>query len=55
MCCEMTPKGEVLDTKVVDKSKTPGVFGLAAIGSKDSNTALFYTDTNTNTLQELEQ
>lgn len=52
---EMTPKGQVLDTKVVDKSKTPGIFGLAATGTSDSNTALFYTDTNTNTLQELEQ
>jgi hypothetical protein len=52
---EMTPKGQVLDTKVVDKSKTPGIFGLASIGTKDSNAALFYTDTNTNTLHELEQ
>jgi len=52
---EMTPQGQVLDTLVVDKSKTPGIFGLAAIGTKDSNTALFYTDANTNTLQELEQ
>jgi hypothetical protein len=52
---EMTPAGQVLDTMVVDKSKTPGIFGLAAIGTKDSNTALFYTDTNTNTLHELEQ
>jgi len=52
---EMTPKGQVLDTKVVDKSKTSGIFGLAATGTKDSNTVLFYTDTNTNTLHELEQ
>jgi hypothetical protein len=52
---EMTPTGQVLDTTVVDKSKTSGIFGLAAIGTKDSNTALFYTDTNTNTLHELEQ
>jgi hypothetical protein len=52
---EMTPKGQVLDTKVMDKSKTPAIFGLAAIGTKDSNAALFYTDTNTNTLHELEQ
>ena len=29
---EMTPTGQVLDTKVVDKSKTSGIFGLAAIG-----------------------
>jgi hypothetical protein len=52
---EMTPTGQVLDTKVVDKSKTSGIFGLAATGTKDSNTALFYTDTNTNTLHELER
>jgi hypothetical protein len=52
---EMTQKGQVLDTKVVDKSKTPGIFGIAANGKNDSNTVLFYTDTNTNTLHELEQ
>ena len=52
---EMTPKGQVLDTKVVDKSKTAGVFGIAADGKNDSDTVLFYTDTNTNTLHELEQ
>jgi hypothetical protein len=52
---EMTPKGKVLGTKVVDTSKTPGIFGLAAVGTKDRNTALFYTDINTNTLHELEQ
>jgi hypothetical protein len=52
---EMTPKGQVLDTKVVDTSKTPGIFGVAAIGKNDGTTALFYTDTNTNTLHELEQ
>jgi hypothetical protein len=52
---EMTPKGQVLDSEVVDKSKTPGIFGLAANGKTDSNTVIFYTDTNTNTLHELEQ
>jgi hypothetical protein len=52
---ELTPAGKVLATKVVDKSKTAGVFGLAATGTSDSNTALFYTDRNSNTLQELEQ
>jgi hypothetical protein len=52
---EMTPKGQVLDTEVVDTGKAPAIFGLAAIGTKDSNTALFYTDTNTNTLHELEK
>jgi hypothetical protein len=52
---ELTPAGKVLDTKVVDTSKTAGVFGLVATGTNDSNTALFFTDTNTNNLQELEQ
>jgi hypothetical protein len=52
---EITPKGQVLDTKVIDKSKTAGIFGLLAIGKTDSNTALFYTDTNDNSLHELEQ
>jgi hypothetical protein len=51
---EMTPTGKVLDTKVVDTSKTPGIFGLAATGTSDSTTTLFYSDTNTNTLHELE-
>jgi hypothetical protein len=52
---ELTPKGQVLDTKVIDSSSTQGVFGLAAGGTKDSNTVLFYTDTNSNTVHELEQ
>ncbi len=52
---EMTPTGQVLDTKVVDTSKTAGIFGLLAVGTNDGNTALFYTDSNTNTVQELEQ
>ena len=52
---EMTPKGKVLDSEVIDTGQAPAIFGLAAIGTSDSNTALFYTDTNTNTLHELEQ
>jgi hypothetical protein len=52
---ELTPAGQVLDTEVVDTSSTQGVFGLAAGGTSDSNTVLFYTDTNTNTVQELER
>jgi hypothetical protein len=51
---ELTPSGTVLDTKVVDTSKTPGIFGLAATGTTDANTVLFFTDTNSNNLQELE-
>jgi ribosomal protein S11 len=52
---ELTPAGKVLATKVVDKSSTPGVFALLAIGKTDSNTAIFYTDSNTNDVHELEQ
>jgi hypothetical protein len=52
---EISAAGKVLDTKVIDKSKTAGIFSLAAIGTDDTNTALYYTDTNTNTLHELEQ
>jgi hypothetical protein len=51
---ELTTAGKILDTKVVDTSKTAGIFGLAAAGTSDGNTTLFYTDTNTNTLHELE-
>lgn len=52
---ELTPGGQVLDTEVVDTSSTEGVFALVAAGTNDSNTVLFYTDTNSNTVQELEQ
>ena len=52
---ELTPTGKILDTKVIDKSTNAHVFGLVATGTSDSDTALFYTDTKTNTLQELEQ
>ncbi len=52
---ELTPAGQVLDKKVVDTSKTAGIFALQATGKSDTDTVLFYTDTNTNTLHELEQ
>jgi hypothetical protein len=52
---ELTPTGKILDTKTIDTSTTAHIFGLLATGTDDSDTALFYTDTKTNTLQELEQ
>ena len=52
---ELTPTGKVLDTKTIDTSKSAHVFGLLATGTSDSDTALFYTDTKTNTLHELKQ
>jgi hypothetical protein len=55
MLVELTPTGKILDTKMIDTNKTADIFGLLAEGTDDSNTVLFYTDTSTNTLQELEQ
>lgn len=52
---ELTPKGKVLDTKTIDTSKTAHIFGLLATGTSDSDTVLYYTDTATNTLRELEK
>jgi len=52
---ELTPQGQVLDTKVVDTSRTQGVYGLLAVGTNDANTVLFYTDINSNEVIELEQ
>ncbi len=51
---ELTPTGQVLDTKVVDSGPTPAIFGLASSGTNDGNTVLFYTDTNDNDIHELE-
>jgi hypothetical protein len=52
---ELTPQGQILDTRVVDPGSTQGVFGLAASGTDDSNTVLFFTDANSDTVQELER
>jgi hypothetical protein len=52
---ELTPTGKILDTKTIDTNKTADIFGLLAEGTDDSDTVLFYTDTATNTLEELEQ
>ena len=52
---ELTPTGKILGTKTIDQNKTGDIFGLIAQGTDDSDTVLFYTDTATNTLQELEQ
>ena len=52
---ELTPAGKVLATKTIDTSTTGHVFGLLATGTSDTDTVLFYTDTKTNTLHELEQ
>jgi hypothetical protein len=52
---EISANGKVLATKTVDTSKTAHVFGLAAYGTSDSDTVLYYTSTADNTLHVLEQ
>jgi len=47
---EIAANGQVLDTRAIDKSSVPHIFGLRAIGSSDSNAALYLTDTKTNKL-----
>lgn len=54
MLVEMTPTGKILATKLVDKNKTAGIFGLRAVGKTDSDTVLYYTDRNDNSVHELE-
>jgi hypothetical protein len=51
---ELTPNGTVLDTEVVDTGSAPAIFGLAASGTSDSDTVIYYTDTNDNSVHELE-
>jgi hypothetical protein len=52
---ELTPMGQILATKTIDKSSVAHVFSLLARGTSDANTVLFYTDTKDNSLHELEQ
>src|SRR5579862_433688 len=52
---ELTPSGKILATKTIDTNASADIFGLLASGTNDSDTVLFYTDTKTNTLHELEQ
>ncbi|MBV8066875.1 MAG: hypothetical protein JO113_02780 [Candidatus Eremiobacteraeota bacterium] len=52
---ELTPAGQILATKTIYKSRIAHIFGLLATGTSDRDTALFYTDTKTNTLQLLER
>ena len=52
---ELTPTGKILATKTIDTNKSADIFGLLAQGTDDNDTVLFYTDTATNTLRELEQ
>ncbi|MBV8198747.1 MAG: hypothetical protein JO263_11465 [Candidatus Eremiobacteraeota bacterium] len=52
---EIAANGQVLATKAVDKSSIAHVFGLRAVGSTDTNTVLYFTDTKTATLDLLKR
>jgi hypothetical protein len=52
---EIDTAGKVLDTEVVDTGAAPALFGLASNGTADSNTVIYYTDTNDNSIHELEK
>jgi hypothetical protein len=50
---ELTPTGTILDTDKVNTTAKAGIFALAASGTSDANTVLYYTDANLNTVQNL--
>jgi hypothetical protein len=52
---EMTPSGQVLDTRNVDKGASGALFGIVATGTDDSNTKIYFNDDNDNNLQALEK
>jgi hypothetical protein len=52
---EIESTGKVLATKVVDTGAGGAIRGITAVGTSDANTVLYFTDSNSNTVQELSQ
>lgn len=50
---EIATNGKILANKNVDKGKPNAVHGLVAVGSKDSNTVIYFNDSNTNDVRLL--
>jgi len=50
---EIATNGNILANKNVDKGKPNAVHGLVAVGSKDSNTVIYFNDSNTNDVRLL--
>ena len=50
---EIATNGKVLATKTVDKGAKGAIFGIAAIGSNDTNTQIYFNDDNANNVQLL--
>lgn len=51
---EISAAGKVLATKTLNSDKTAEIFGLLAVGTNDTNTTLFYTDSAYHNVHELE-
>ncbi|HEY1683113.1 MAG TPA: hypothetical protein VGF98_15805 [Candidatus Tumulicola sp.] len=50
---EVESTGKVLATKVVDTGTGGAIRSITAVGTSDKNTVLYFTDSNSNTVQEL--
>jgi hypothetical protein len=50
---EVESTGKVLATKVVDTGAGGAIRSITAVGTSDANTVLYFTDSNSNTVQEL--
>jgi hypothetical protein len=50
---EVESTGKVLATKVVDTGTGGAIRSITAVGTSDTNTVLYFTDSNSNTVQEL--
>ncbi len=50
---EVESTGKVLATKVVDTGTGGAIRSITAVGTSDANTVLYFTDSNSNTVQEL--
>jgi hypothetical protein len=51
---ELSPSGEVLDVRNVDRGASGALFGMVATGTDASSTKLYFNDDNDNNLQVLE-
>jgi hypothetical protein len=51
---ELTPSGQVLDTRNVDTGAAGSLFGIVATGTSDANTKIYFNDDNDNNVQVLE-
>jgi hypothetical protein len=51
---ELSPSGQVLDVRNVDRGASGAIFGMVATGTSTADTKLYFNDDNDNNLQVLE-